>query len=109
MCGRKVIWMLLLFLSGACLLYAATEITVDWETGQVDVQKEATSEPEESPPEPSDSLRSCTEDNRRLQRIIRTQHTIIMQQQKKLQELQAVVRRQQNVIRGLDMLRRQEK
>lgn len=87
-----------------CLVHAATEVTVDWPSGEVQVHKE---EPEEVRQEEVPSNLACEKDNKRLRAIVEAQQAIIVRQQQKLQEQQATIRRQDGIIRGLDLLRRQ--
>ncbi|MDK2846742.1 MAG: hypothetical protein PWP34_95 [Desulfuromonadales bacterium] len=107
--SRRMVGLLMLLLSVSCLAYAATEVTVDWQTGEVEVLKEETPKQQKPQQEANAQLATCKKNILRLQRIIKTQQTIILQQQKKLQEQQVVIRRQGDVIRGLDLLRRQGK
>jgi hypothetical protein len=91
-------------MSAACLVHAATEVTVDWADGEVQVQKD---EPEEVQREQVPPSVVCEKENKRLRAIVETQQGIIARQQQKLQEQQAVIRRQDGIIQGLDLLRRQ--
>lgn len=106
-------WKIFLLLSVFCISSgvgnAVTEVTVDWESGEVEVRKEEPPEAQEVPQEPGDSTAVCEKHNQRLRSIIRTQQGIILKQQQKLQEQQRIIRHQDNVIRGLDLLRRQGK
>jgi len=91
-------------MSVSCPLHAATEVTVDWPSGEVQVQKD---EPEEVEQEQVSPNIACEKENKRLRAIVETQQAIIVRQQQKLQEQQATIRRQDGIIRGLDLLRRQ--
>jgi hypothetical protein len=101
--------LLVTILSGAYVLHAATEVTVDWQSGEVEVLKEEAPVTPAPPPESKERALSCEKENRRLRRIVETQQAIIVKQQQKLREQQATIRRQDDVIRGLDLLRRQGK
>lgn len=107
--GWNVLLLLAVFCLGNGIGYAATEVTVDWESGEVEVRKEEPPVVQDVPQKPDDSVAVCEKRNRRLRSVIRTQQGIILQQQQKLQEQQRIIRHQDNVIRGLDLLRRQGK
>lgn len=109
MWGWKVLLLLPAFCMGSGVGYTATEVTVDWESGEVEVLKEEPPKAPEVPQAPDDSAAVCEKHNQRLRSIIRTQQGIILKQQQKLQEQQRIIRHQDNVIRGLDLLRRQGK
>jgi hypothetical protein len=102
--GLGLSLLMLWVLSGTCLVHAATEVTVDWPSGEVQVQKD---EPEKVPQEQMPPSVACEKENKRLRAIVETQQEIIARQQQKLQEQQAIIRHKDGVIRSLDLLRRQ--
>lgn len=88
-------------------VYAATEVTVDWSNGDVQVTKDEPEENQAMQPEQMPANLVCEKDNMRLRAVIQSQQVIIEKQQQKLMEQQIMIRRQKGVIRGLDVLRRQ--
>lgn len=104
--GLVLSLLMVLVMSITCLAHAATEVTVDWPNGEVQVQKD---EPEEVQQEQVSPSVACEKENKRLRAIIETQQAIILRLQQKLQEQQETIRRKDGIIRGLDLLRRQGK
>lgn len=103
-------WIGLLVIGGllsACTAQAASEVSVDWQTGEVEVWRDEPPDPGDEQPEAAVRETTCEKNIRRLQQVVRTQQQIILRQQEKLREQQAVIRRQSDVLRGLDLLRRQ--
>jgi hypothetical protein len=107
--GRECGILLVSVMLGVGSVQAASEVTVDWETGEMEVRKEDPPEVQEERQAQIPPAVAWEKDRNRLRSIIKTQQAIILKQQEKLQEQQAVIRRQNNVIRGLDLLRRQGK
>lgn len=105
---------LLLLLAAVAPALAARTYEIDPETGQTTVL-ETESSPEEKP-DPSEELAgeeqpaSCPEDEaeiRRLREIARRQQRILLRQRALISQLREELRRKDDIIRGLDLLRRQ--
>jgi hypothetical protein len=99
----------LLLLLAAGSATAARIYTIDPETGKTTVTEpaEAETEPE---PELEEKPAVCPEDEqeiRRLRQIARRQQQALLAQQALIARLRAELRRKENIIQGLDLLRRQ--
>jgi len=103
------LWLLAcwLLLASAAPAPAAKLITVDPQSGEVTVSEEGEAE---SPPETVDAPVACPEDREkivRLQEVVRRQQAIILGQQKRIKELREELWHKDQIILGLDQLRRQ--
>jgi len=98
------IWLLL---ASAASAQAAKLIVVDPQSGEVTVTEEGTLE---APPETEEPPAVCPEDREkiaRLKEIARRQQAVIRRQQKRIKEMREELWHQEQIILGLEQLRRQ--
>jgi len=101
MAKQGVMWWLVICLLAAVPLWAAREISVDFDTGK------ETEWVDEAPPEPEPELVDEGAPQRevaRLKKVVRLQQQLISRQQAVIEAQQKELRRQRNINRGLEQL-----
>jgi len=96
-----------LLLASSLPAAAAKLITLDPKSGEVTIHED---EAAEAPPEVEEATAVCADDREkiaRLEEIVRRQQAIILGQQKRIKELREELWHKEQIILGLDQLRRQ--
>jgi len=108
MCKRVLrLCLIYLLMVGALPAPAAKLITIDPQSGETTVSEEGTVE---APPETEETPVACPEDREkivRLQEIVRRQQAVIRSQQQRIKQLRAELLHKEQIIQGLEQLRRQ--